>query len=187
MSMGEFRSKSYQGGDRRDNGRSSGNRDSRGSSGRSFGGDRRSGGRSFGGDRRSGGRSFGGNNNRGNFGRGPLQKFDVVCAKCGKDTQVPFKPTGDKPVYCRECFGGEDKRGKGNSNQGVSKEEFEKLNKKLDKILEILSDSDKKEDKKENSKKKDKKVEVKEKVKEDSKPEEKVDVKEEKEDVKDKE
>jgi CxxC-x17-CxxC domain-containing protein len=28
----------------------------------------------------------------------------VICDKCGKETQVPFKPTGDKPVYCRECF-----------------------------------------------------------------------------------
>lgn len=32
------------------------------------------------------------------------QMFDVVCAKCGKQTQVPFQPRGDKPVYCSECF-----------------------------------------------------------------------------------
>ncbi|MFH1835911.1 MAG: CxxC-x17-CxxC domain-containing protein [Methanobacteriota archaeon] len=30
--------------------------------------------------------------------------FDVVCSKCGKDTQVPFKPTEGKPVYCRDCY-----------------------------------------------------------------------------------
>lgn len=30
--------------------------------------------------------------------------YDVVCANCGKPTQVPFQPSGDKPVYCRECF-----------------------------------------------------------------------------------
>ncbi len=29
---------------------------------------------------------------------------DVICADCGKATQVPFKPRGDRPVYCRECF-----------------------------------------------------------------------------------
>jgi len=29
----------------------------------------------------------------------------VVCAACGVTTEVPFKPTGTKPVYCRECFG----------------------------------------------------------------------------------
>jgi len=29
---------------------------------------------------------------------------EVVCADCGKPTQVPFKPTGEKPVYCRDCL-----------------------------------------------------------------------------------
>jgi len=29
---------------------------------------------------------------------------EVACATCGKPAQVPFKPTGDKPVYCKECF-----------------------------------------------------------------------------------
>jgi len=28
----------------------------------------------------------------------------AVCAECGKDTEVPFEPTGDRPVYCRDCF-----------------------------------------------------------------------------------
>jgi len=28
----------------------------------------------------------------------------VTCAACGKETEVPFAPTGDRPVYCRECF-----------------------------------------------------------------------------------
>jgi CxxC-x17-CxxC domain-containing protein len=30
--------------------------------------------------------------------------YPAICAKCGKETMVPFKPRGDKPVYCRECF-----------------------------------------------------------------------------------
>jgi CxxC-x17-CxxC domain-containing protein len=30
--------------------------------------------------------------------------YPVVCAECGKDTEVPFEPRGDKPVYCRECY-----------------------------------------------------------------------------------
>ena len=30
--------------------------------------------------------------------------YDVICDSCGKPTQVPFQPRGDKPVYCRECF-----------------------------------------------------------------------------------
>jgi len=32
------------------------------------------------------------------------QMFPAVCAACGKDTEVPFQPRGDRPVYCRECF-----------------------------------------------------------------------------------
>ncbi|MBU1164092.1 hypothetical protein KKA15_00845 [Patescibacteria group bacterium] len=28
----------------------------------------------------------------------------AVCDKCGKDCEVPFKPTGDKPIYCSDCF-----------------------------------------------------------------------------------
>lgn len=30
--------------------------------------------------------------------------FTVVCADCGKETQVPFQPKDDRPVYCRDCF-----------------------------------------------------------------------------------
>jgi len=46
-------------------------------------------------------------NNRGGGGgydRGQRQMYDTVCSACGRDTTVPFKPSGDKPVYCRECF-----------------------------------------------------------------------------------
>ena len=32
------------------------------------------------------------------------QLHTTICAKCKKETQVPFKPTGVKPVYCKECF-----------------------------------------------------------------------------------
>lgn len=46
-------------------------------------------------------RSDGGN--RG-YGSGPRQLFPAVCAECGKETEVPFQPRGDRPVYCRECF-----------------------------------------------------------------------------------
>ena len=37
-------------------------------------------------------------------GRGERQYYDAVCANCGAETQVPFKPTGIRPVYCRDCF-----------------------------------------------------------------------------------
>ena len=32
------------------------------------------------------------------------QLYNVKCTKCGKQTQVPFKPSGDRPVYCRDCY-----------------------------------------------------------------------------------
>ncbi|HEY7525908.1 MAG TPA: zinc-ribbon domain containing protein [Candidatus Limnocylindria bacterium] len=38
------------------------------------------------------------------YSRGPREMFDAVCARCGKDTQVPFRPTGARPVYCSDCF-----------------------------------------------------------------------------------
>ncbi len=32
------------------------------------------------------------------------QLFNVKCSDCGKDTQVPFEPSGGRPVYCRDCY-----------------------------------------------------------------------------------
>lgn len=28
----------------------------------------------------------------------------AICADCGKEAKVPFKPTADRPVYCSECY-----------------------------------------------------------------------------------
>ena len=36
--------------------------------------------------------------------RGRGETFPAVCAECGAETQVPFMPTGERPVYCRDCF-----------------------------------------------------------------------------------
>src|ERR1035437_1886859 len=36
--------------------------------------------------------------------RGPRQMFPATCGRCGKQTEVPFQPRGDKPVYCRDCY-----------------------------------------------------------------------------------
>jgi len=47
------------------------------------------------------------------FGRPTL--YDATCADCGKETKVPFRPTGDREVYCRDCFakrGGGEERGR---------------------------------------------------------------------------
>jgi CxxC-x17-CxxC domain-containing protein len=30
--------------------------------------------------------------------------FEAICAECGIATTVPFRPKGDRPVYCRTCY-----------------------------------------------------------------------------------
>ncbi len=76
-----------------------------------------------------GGQRFGGGENRshersghGKFGKGRSndfhggksesgrsfskpELFSAVCSTCGKGCEVPFRPSGDKPVYCSACFG----------------------------------------------------------------------------------
>jgi len=44
--------------------------------------------------------------------RQPRAKFPAVCAQCGKDCQVSFKPNGKKPVLCDDCFSAEKGFGK---------------------------------------------------------------------------
>ncbi|MEK7193633.1 MAG: CxxC-x17-CxxC domain-containing protein [Patescibacteria group bacterium] len=51
------------------------------------------------------GGKFEGGRDGGDRSRKPLQLFSAVCADCKKNCQVPFRPAGDKPVYCRDCFG----------------------------------------------------------------------------------
>lgn len=38
------------------------------------------------------------------------EMFDAVCAACGAKTQVPFRPSQDRPVYCRDCFSQQNNR-----------------------------------------------------------------------------
>lgn len=94
-----------------------------------------------------GARSTGNNFRKPNFGGRKEQSFrdrpmfEAMCANCRKRCEVPFKPTGDKPVYCSDCFeksGGS--MGKG-SEKAVSqyKEQFDMLNSKLDRIINILA------------------------------------------------
>ena len=35
---------------------------------------------------------------------GPKEMHKATCAECGKECEVPFKPTEGRPVYCRDCF-----------------------------------------------------------------------------------
>ena len=32
------------------------------------------------------------------------EMFQAVCASCNKSCEVPFRPNGKKPVYCKDCF-----------------------------------------------------------------------------------
>jgi len=36
--------------------------------------------------------------------RAARPSYEAVCAECGVTTTVPFKPRGDRPVYCRTCY-----------------------------------------------------------------------------------
>lgn len=47
----------------------------------------------------------GGYGSRDSFGSGRQREMHpAVCATCGKDTQVPFKPRDERPVYCSDCY-----------------------------------------------------------------------------------
>lgn len=75
--------------------------------GKSFGGGDRGGRPSFGGGSRFGGNDRGGRGgDRGGFGgRSEVTMHQATCSECGKRCEVPFRPTGEKPVYCNDCFG----------------------------------------------------------------------------------
>ena len=67
---------------------------------------RNGGGGSYGDNYGSGGgggySSYGGGG--GGYGRAERTMTQVTCANCGKETEVPFVPRGDRPVYCSDCF-----------------------------------------------------------------------------------
>lgn len=104
-------------------------------------------------DRPGGNRSFG-RRDFGNRNGTDRQMFRAICSNCGKECQVPFQPSGSKPVYCSDCFEkqGRDSgprrfedRGPRRSNfeprnydRPQNNDQFRELNSKLDKILAIL-------------------------------------------------
>jgi CxxC-x17-CxxC domain-containing protein len=63
---------------------------------------------------REGGSSYGSS-----YGSGERQMYPAVCAQCGKETQVPFQPRGDRPVYCSDCF--RQQQGSSSSSGGGSR------------------------------------------------------------------
>ncbi|QQG52780.1 MAG: hypothetical protein HY931_00915 [Candidatus Falkowbacteria bacterium] len=116
-------------------------------------------------DRRDSG-SRGGFNRGGNgggFDRPAMHR--ATCAECGQSCEVPFKPTGERPVYCSNCFKNKDEGAPRRDDRhehrpesrfdgrpehrefnkpavnanNFSNEQFETLNAKLDKILRALN------------------------------------------------
>jgi CxxC-x17-CxxC domain-containing protein len=100
-------------------------------------------------------RDFGGREERPRFEE--KRMFEATCSECGNRCEVPFRPSGEKPVYCNNCFAasrGDSPRGDRNESRGgdnffenkkpefkkpeVSKAEFDALNSKLDRILKTL-------------------------------------------------
>ena len=41
---------------------------------------------------------------RDGFGSYRRPMYPAVCAECGIETEVPFEPREDRPVYCRNCY-----------------------------------------------------------------------------------
>ena len=41
---------------------------------------------------------------RKNATRPARELFTTTCAKCGGEAKVPFQPSDDRPVYCKECY-----------------------------------------------------------------------------------
>ena len=86
-------------------------------------------GSSSGGGYSSGGGGGGGYSSGGGGGgygreRAPRQMTTVVCSNCGRETEVPFVPTGDRPVYCSDCYsqmGGGSSRGGSSGGGGGSR------------------------------------------------------------------
>jgi CxxC-x17-CxxC domain-containing protein len=43
----------------------------------------------------------------------PREMFDAVCASCGAQARVPFRPAVGRPVYCRDCYTARQGQGSG--------------------------------------------------------------------------
>jgi CxxC-x17-CxxC domain-containing protein len=66
----------------------------------------------------AGGAGGGGSRGGGGGFGGPREMHDATCSACGKACQVPFQPTGEKPVYCSDCFQGQRGGGGGGGSRG---------------------------------------------------------------------
>jgi CxxC-x17-CxxC domain-containing protein len=80
--------------------------------------------------------------------------FQTICARCGKQAIVPFRPIGNKPILCKMCFSQKESFEPGTDrfeHRGKPHDRFESrprpdassatldmINRKLDKIMRAL-------------------------------------------------
>jgi CxxC-x17-CxxC domain-containing protein len=94
-----------------------------------------------------GGSNSGRGGDRKSFGdrgdRGDRPKFQVVCDECGKNCEVPFRPTAGKPVYCDSCFGKSGSSSRERCSESprsdFSGDQLANINAKLDKLIALFS------------------------------------------------
>ncbi|EKD32945.1 MAG: hypothetical protein ACD_76C00109G0008 [uncultured bacterium] len=112
--------------------------------------------------------NFGGGGGGGSWGRGGDRDerpsmHSAICDKCNKECEVPFKPTGSKPIYCRDCFRNEDGgtsrprfaekrfdrsdrserpayRSTPHSDNSGAEKQLKTLNIKMDKLISLMSE-----------------------------------------------
>lgn len=97
---------------------------------------------------------------------GPKEMYEATCAQCSKRCEVPFRPNGKKPVYCKDCFAAnrpegsersfsprsdsprpsfrsperQERRFEGNERGGVDmKAQIDAINTKLDALTRMVS------------------------------------------------
>ena len=71
------------------------------------------------------------------FGAGSFEEkrsYKAVCDECGADCDVPFRPTGERPVYCRACFAP-----KKNADGATSYKEFKRSEPADDQVKQQLA------------------------------------------------
>jgi len=74
--------------------------------------------------------------------RGRPQMHPAVCSNCGKDCEVPFRPTGDRPIYCSNCFkdvGGSDNRSERSGRS--DRREFRRPDRENKKMFQAVCDT----------------------------------------------
>ena len=80
--------------------------------------------------------------NRGSSGRPERRSrpemFETTCDKCKIRCEVPFRPSGEKPVYCSDCFRKNESFEPKNNSQSPSSSDMDQINRKLDRILKLL-------------------------------------------------